>query len=40
MVIPGCRHRVAEQVPDALLAALTAFPAPHRDGPVAAHDPE
>jgi len=31
MVIPGCGHWVAEQAPDELLAALTAFLAPYRD---------
>ena len=32
LVIPGCGHWVAEQAPDQLLAALTAFLAPYRDG--------
>jgi len=31
MVIPGCGHWVAEQAPDELLAAVTAFLAPYRD---------
>jgi pimeloyl-ACP methyl ester carboxylesterase len=31
MVLPDCGHWVAEQAPDALLAALTAFLAPYRD---------
>jgi pimeloyl-ACP methyl ester carboxylesterase len=31
LVIPGCGHWVAEQAPDQLLAALTAFLAPYRD---------
>jgi pimeloyl-ACP methyl ester carboxylesterase len=33
LVIPGCGHWVAEQAPEELLAALTAFLAPYRDGP-------
>ena len=33
LVIPGCGHWVAEQAPDRLLAALTPFLAPYRDGP-------
>ena len=32
LVIPGCGHWVAEQAPEQLLAALTAFLAPYRDG--------
>jgi hypothetical protein len=39
LVIPGCGHWVAEQAPEELLAALTPFLAPYRDGPVAAPDP-
>jgi len=35
LVIPGCGHWVAEQAPEELLAALTAFLAPYRDGPAA-----
>jgi len=35
LVIPGCGHWVAEQAPDELLAALTAFLAPYRDGTAA-----
>lgn len=31
-VIPGAGHWVAEEAPDAMLAALTAFLAPYRDG--------
>ena len=31
MVVPGCGHWVAEQAPDELLAALTAFLAPYRN---------
>jgi pimeloyl-ACP methyl ester carboxylesterase len=38
LVIPGCGHWVAEQAPEALLDALTAFLAPYRDGPAAAHN--
>ena len=30
--LPGCGHWVAEQAPEQLLAALTAFLAPYRDG--------
>jgi pimeloyl-ACP methyl ester carboxylesterase len=32
LVIPGCGHWVAEQAPEELLAVLTAFLAPYRDG--------
>jgi pimeloyl-ACP methyl ester carboxylesterase len=39
MVIPGCGHWVAEQAPEELLAALTAFLAPYRDATAAAHAP-
>jgi pimeloyl-ACP methyl ester carboxylesterase len=35
LVIPGCGHWVAEQAPEELLAALTAFLAPYRDGTAA-----
>ena len=35
VVIPGAGHWVAEQAPDELLAALTAFLAPYRDGVLA-----
>jgi hypothetical protein len=38
-VIPGVGHFVAEEAPDEMLAALTAFLAPFRDGQAAAHDP-
>jgi pimeloyl-ACP methyl ester carboxylesterase len=38
LVIPGSGHWVAEQAPDQLLAALTTFLAPYRDGTAAAHD--
>ena len=37
MVIPGCGHWVAEQAPDELLAAVTAFLAPYRDAAAGAH---
>jgi pimeloyl-ACP methyl ester carboxylesterase len=33
MVIPGAGHWVAEQAPDAIVAALGAFLAPDRDKP-------
>src|SRR5215467_11431671 len=36
LVIPGCGHWVAEQAPEDLLAALTAFLAPYRDRAAAA----
>jgi pimeloyl-ACP methyl ester carboxylesterase len=36
LVIPGVGHWLAEETPEELLAALTAFPAPYRDGGVAA----
>ncbi len=32
LVIPGCGHWVAEQAPEELLAALTTFLTPYRDG--------
>jgi pimeloyl-ACP methyl ester carboxylesterase len=37
--IPGIGHFVAEEAPEEMLAALTAFLAPYRDGSPAAHDP-
>jgi pimeloyl-ACP methyl ester carboxylesterase len=37
LVIPGAGHFVAEEAPDEMLAALTAFLAPYRDGAGAAH---
>ena len=37
LVIPGCAHWVAEETPEETLAALTAFLAPYRDAPTAAH---
>ena len=39
MVIPGCGHWLAEQAPDELLTAVTAFLAPYRDGAAAAQAP-
>jgi pimeloyl-ACP methyl ester carboxylesterase len=38
VVIPGTGHFVAEEAPDELLAALTTFLAPYRDGLAAAYD--
>ena len=38
LVLPDCGHWVAEQAPEELLAALTAFLAPYRDGPATAAD--
>jgi pimeloyl-ACP methyl ester carboxylesterase len=38
VVIPGCGHWVAEQAPQELLTALTAFLAPYRDRPTPAAD--
>jgi pimeloyl-ACP methyl ester carboxylesterase len=39
VVLPGSGHWVAEQAPGDLLAALTAFLAPYRDGAAAAQTP-
>jgi pimeloyl-ACP methyl ester carboxylesterase len=39
VVIPGVGHFVAEEAPDEVLAALTEFLAPYRDGAAAAQDP-
>jgi pimeloyl-ACP methyl ester carboxylesterase len=39
LVIPGIGHWLAEQAPDELVAALTAFLAPYRDAAAAAHNP-
>jgi pimeloyl-ACP methyl ester carboxylesterase len=39
LVIPGCGHWVAEQAPEELLAALTAFLAPYRDRAAAGANP-
>ena len=38
MIIPGSGHWIAEEAPGEMLAALTAFLAPYREGPAAAHD--
>jgi pimeloyl-ACP methyl ester carboxylesterase len=40
LVIPGCAHWVAEQAPEQLLTALTAFLAPYRDRAAAAPNPQ
>jgi hypothetical protein len=37
-VLPGAGHWVAEQAPEKLRAALTAFLAPYRAGTTADHD--
>jgi pimeloyl-ACP methyl ester carboxylesterase len=37
VVIPGSGHFVAEEAPDEMLAALTAFLAPYRDGAAVTH---
>ena len=39
VVIPGAGHWVAEEAPEEMLAALTAFLAPYRDGSAAARTP-
>ena len=39
LVLPGSGHWVAEQAPEELLVALTAFLAPYRDSPAAASNP-
>ena len=39
VVLPGTGHWVAEQAPEELLAALTAFLAPYRDAAAEAHNP-
>ena len=39
VVIPGSGHYCLEEAPEEMLAALTAFLAPYRDGPGAAHNP-
>jgi pimeloyl-ACP methyl ester carboxylesterase len=36
LVIPGAGHWLAEEAPEELLAALTAFLAPYRDASAAA----
>ena len=38
LVIPDCGHWLAEQAPEAMLAALTEFLAPYRDAAPMAHD--
>src|SRR5262245_20904246 len=38
LVIPGIGHWLAEQAPDEMVTALTAFLAPYRDGPAPAHN--
>jgi len=39
VVTPGAGHWVAEQAPEEMLAALTAFLAPYRNRPAAEQDP-
>lgn len=39
VVIPGIGHSCLEEAPEEILAALTTFLAPYRDGPAAAHNP-
>jgi pimeloyl-ACP methyl ester carboxylesterase len=39
VVLPGAGHWVAEQAPQELLAALTAFLGPYRNGAAVAHNP-
>ena len=39
LVIPGIGHWLAEQAPDELVAALTEFLVPYRDGSGAAPNP-
>lgn len=38
LVIPGCGHYCLEEAAEEMLAALTAFLAPYRDGAAAAHN--
>lgn len=40
LAIPGCAHWVPEEAPEEMLAALTAFLAPYRDGSAGAPGPE
>jgi hypothetical protein len=40
VVIPGAGHWVAEQAPQEVLAVLTEFLAPYRDGPASRPDPQ
>ncbi len=39
LIIPDCGHWLAEEAPEQMLAALTAFLAPYRDGAAAAGNP-
>ena len=39
VVIPGSGHYCLEEAPEEVLAALTAFLAPYRDGQATAHNP-
>ncbi|GGX68941.1 alpha/beta fold hydrolase [Streptomyces minutiscleroticus] len=39
LVLPGCGHYPAEEAPEAMLSALTAFLAPYRDKQAAPHAP-
>jgi pimeloyl-ACP methyl ester carboxylesterase len=39
LVVSGCGHHPPEEAPDQMAAALTAFLAPYRDAPAAAHHP-
>jgi pimeloyl-ACP methyl ester carboxylesterase len=39
LVVPGAGHFLAEEAPDEMLAALTGFLAPGRDGPAAVPEP-
>jgi hypothetical protein len=39
VIIPDCGHWLAEEAPEQMLAALTAFLAPYRDGTAAADSP-
>jgi pimeloyl-ACP methyl ester carboxylesterase len=39
VIIPDCGHWLAEEAPEQMLAALTAFLAPYRDGTAAADNP-
>jgi pimeloyl-ACP methyl ester carboxylesterase len=38
LIIPDCGHWLAEEAPDQMVAALTAFLAPYRDGAAAARN--
>ena len=39
LIIPDCGHWLAEEAPEQMVAALTAFLAPYRDGTAAARNP-